>query len=235
MVAAILLYSFANAIKVWIPGVLYLVGWAIIIFVALQRNHRNRQKKKAINRDFNPISLGTLYFSFAIPLWTFWVSEQKSGQPTIDVPTFLIAIIASVISFIFFVSVFGSAYSRRILNFMNMKAAPALIFLTFIAFLYGFVLGWLPALQQLSDILREIIMFFGFAWIVVILLRMIEETGNDLVNILLIVVLMVLAIIRIIKLDPVNIIGGVTLFIIAGLAYMVTTRRLRLYGEVFEQ
>ena len=118
---------------------------------------------------------------------------------------------------------------------MNMKVAPTLIFLTFIAFLYGFVLGWLPALQQLSDGLREIIMFFGFAWIVVILLRMIEEARNDLVSILLIVVLIILAIIRIIKLDTVNIIGGITLLIIAGLSYMVTTHRLRLYGEVFEQ
>ena len=230
VVIAMLLYAFTKFLSVWETGILFLAGWMIIYF-AVRWIRKNKKEKKARPHDFNPISLGTLYFSFALPLWTTWADEKNGTVPINDWRAFGIGTLAAVISLVFLIAVLN----KKILNFVNTKIAPYLIMLTFIAFVFGFVLGWLPTFGHLSGVLLAIVVFFGFAWIVVILLKMVDELKNKLGSTILIVALTILSIIRFIKYDMVNLIGGGILIIIAALAYFVATGYIHLYGEVFEE
>jgi len=217
--AVILLYLYFGLIDTKVFISLWIGLW-VVILIAWWRINRKVKAERVVQHDFNPVSLGTLYFSFALSLWT---SAQVSDR--------VIAIAVSLISLCFFVGV----YARSIRTFLNTRAAPIVIPLTFFAFLLGFMLGWIPTFPLLSGIPLEIIMYFGFIWIVTILLRMVRELKNELVQFLFVVFFIFLGVMRLFDHNIVDTIGGVALIIIAMLIYLVATERLHPYGEVFEQ
>lgn len=217
-----LLYLEAKVIdaKVWQVSVV--VGSALMATLLSMRRHRKAEVKKVIQHDFDPVSLGILCFSFALSLW---ISQQISGLSVLIVASFV-----SLVSLAFFVAVF----SRSIRMFINTRAAPIVMPLTFFAFVLGFALGWLPALLQVSAVIRGVVMYFGFAWVVAMLVILFRDVKNELARIIFVTFLLVVAVIRFCERDTIGIIGGIVLTGIAVLLYLVATARLHPYGEVSE-
>jgi hypothetical protein len=226
--AALLLFLYDRQLIAAGFGILGFAMWVI----ALWRVSRKIASKKVTIHDFNPISLGTVHFGFAISIWTIWASSQIS-----DIRMFAIAIIVSLTSVAFFVA----TYNKPLRTLLNTVAAPYVIGLTFVALAFGSVfgiVGSIPAFPQTSlanRIIVQIIVYFGFAWIVTILLAMLRDIGNELARILLPAFLVFVAVTKLIHSDVVSIIGGIALIAIAVVSYLVITKRLNPYGEVFEK
>ncbi len=183
----------------------------------------------------NPVFLGVLYFSFSLSLWS---SEQISNWSI-----FGIAILFSLISIAFFVAVF----SQYVLSKLS-KWVLTLVSLTFLAFIYGFTTGWLQALSQVSGTVLQVIAYFGFAWIIVILLILVRDSAKQPNNkknrlspfIQLIrpyvpyVIVAAFFIIAVIKFLNHDFWSGVYLIVIAGLALSVARGWIKIHGEIFE-
>jgi len=185
------------------------------------------EKKEADAKDtvkyvYNPVSLGILYFSFALSLW----ASEQINDPKINA----IAIILTIISFIFFVAVF-SEWVLKLFKKIFTVLAP----LTFLAFVYGFVIGWLQAFSQVSGIILQVIAYFGFAWVVTILLTMVKDIPYKqpriLASIIVIIILLVVAGIRLFNQDYIS---GCILIAIAILITLVAVGCLKLHGGIFE-
>ena len=125
-----------------------------------------------------------------------------------------------------------AVFSHSTRGFLNARAASIVIPSTLLASLFGFTLGWLPILAQISDTAREAIIYGGFLWVVIMLIVMFRDLKNELVRTQFIVFFIVTASIKISKLDSIGIISGITLFVIAILLYLVATGRAHPYGEV---
>lgn len=183
----------------------------------------------------NPVSLGVLYFSFSLSLWS---SEQISNWFI-----FGIAILFSLISIAFFVAVF----SQYVLSKLS-KWVLTLVSLTFSAFIYGFTTGWLQAFSQVSGIVLQVIAYFGFAWIIVILLILVRDTAKQpnnkknrlspftqlirpYVPYVIIAAFFIIAVIKFLNHDFWS---GVYLIVIAGLALSVARGWIKIHGEIFE-
>ena len=185
------------------------------------------------SKQVNPVSLGTLYFSFALSLWSS--GQINSGS------IFGIAILTSLISLAFFIAVF----SNSVLNKLSKWVVKPLVSLTFLAFVYGFIIGWLQAFSQVSGIALQVIAYFGFAWIIAILLIMIRDTAKqpsknknrlftfvrNYISYLIIVAFLIIAVIKFLNRD---FWGGGYLIVIAGLSLSVVRGWLKLQGDVFE-
>ena len=200
----------------------WLLGY-LLIYYALSKISKTNKKPKVEqdpNKKINPVSLGILYFSFALPLWTYWENEQKATPPIFDLRTLVSALVISCIAVFYFIA----SYSSSIRDFANDKVNKILIGLNFIAFFAGFVLGWVPTFGQASGIILYFIMFFGFAWIVTILLGLVEELKTGITNIVMIGTFVTVAITKFFKLDSVGIIAGCVLSSIS-----------LLYGDVLDQ
>ena len=104
--------------------------------------------------------------------------------------------------------------------------------LTFFAFILGFALGWLPALSQVSTVIRVVVMYFGFAWVVAMLVTLFRDVKSELARILFVIFFVIVAVIRFCEHDIIGIIGGIIFMGIAVLLYLVATDRLHPYGEV---
>jgi hypothetical protein len=146
-------------------AIIWTLGYGMIYY-AIWRIRKLNNKPKAKKHDsyhLNPVSLGILYFGFALPLWAYWANEQKTKQSVIDWSTLITVSIISLISVYFFIA----SYNKAVKEFAN-KFGNFLIGLNFIAFFAGFVLGWIPTFGQVSGIILNFIMFFGFAWIVTV-------------------------------------------------------------------
>jgi hypothetical protein len=172
----------------------------------------------------NPISLGTLYFSFSLSLWS---SERIS-----DGRIFGIAIFVTVISFLYFASVF----SESLVSKLNQLVKGPLVFVTFLVFLFGYTSGWLQAFVETSGRIQGVIAYFGFAWIVVFLLALIRDTARQgrpqrLLMFLVIAALLVIGGIRFCYHD---LWSGGYLVAIAALGLAVALNRLKVHGGVFE-
>jgi len=189
------------------------------------------RKVKIVTKLVNPVSLGTLYFSFALSLWS---SGQISGS------VFGIAILTSIISFAFFVAVF----SKSVLNKLSKWVVKPLVGLTFLAFVYGFIIGWLQTFPQVSGVVLEVVAFFGFAWIIAILLVMFRDATQPTNNnnrlfilfrtyfpYLIILALLIIAVIKFVSRD---FWGGGYLIVIAGLSLSVVRGWLPVNGDVYE-
>ena len=221
------LINSAILIVAWLVGygIVYLALWRIAkLDKAIKRKETDRQK-------VNPISLGTLYFAFALPLWTYWSGEQKAQKPNLDLPTLITAIVISLITFFFFLA----SYSEPLRRFAHRKIQVMLLGLNFIAFLAGFVLGWLPTFAQVHGIVLYFVVFVGFAWVVTILLGLIEQLKNGIVNIAMLLVFFAIAGTKFFTHNAVGIWSGCILLSIGVLIYLVSTRRLNVYKEVLEQ
>ena len=180
----------------------------------------------------NPISLGILYFGFAVALWS---SGQLSSKPVVG-----IAIFSSVLSIAFFIAVFYESF----LDVLSKRVVRLLVFLSFIAFVYGFVIGWLQSLSQISGIALQLILYLGFAWIVVILLVIIRDTKQpskiqnrvflfirSFSPYIVVLVFLILAVTKFINHDFWS--GGYAIAI-AGLSLAVARGWLPVFGDVFE-
>lgn len=92
-------------------------------------------------------------------------------------------------------------------TFLNTRGAPFVIGLTFTALSFGFalsMLGSLSAFPQVSFINRvivQVIVYFGFAWIVIILLVLFRDAKNELAQILFAAFLIFLAIMKLLGHD----------------------------------
>jgi hypothetical protein len=64
---------------------------------------------------------------------------------------------------------------------------------------------------------------------------MTEELKTGILSIMIIAAFFAIGITKFVKHDSVGIISGFVLLIISALIYLIATRRLRVYGEVFEQ
>jgi len=190
-------------------------------------DNRTKQNLKAEPKSIpkficNPVSQGTLYLSFALSLWT----SQQINEPQIKG----IAIFLTVISFFFLIAV----YSEWVFKITN-TIAKYLAFLTFIAFIYGFIIGWLQAFLQVSGITLQIIVYFGFAWIVTILLTEVNDITSKRArisgSILVIIILLAVAGIRFYNHDC---IAGGMLIAIAILIILVATGLLKVHGSIFK-
>ena len=189
-------------------------------------DNRTKENLKAEPKNItkficNPVSQGILYFSFALSLWT----SQQINEPQIKG----IAIFLTATSFFFLIAV----YSGWVFKITN-TIAKYLAFLTFIAFIYGFIIGWLQAFLQISGVTLQIILYFGFAWIVTILLAEVNDITPKRVrisgSILVIIILLAVAGIRFYNHDY---IAGGMLIAIAILIILVAIGLLKVHGSVF--
>lgn len=179
--------------------------------------------------DFDPLSLGILFFSFALSLWTSLKAEDTFG--------IYLMLFMTMFALVFLFAV----YIRALRTFLNTKADTIIIPLASLASVFGFVLGWVPAPWQTTLVIpgvetyKEIIVYFGFAWLVSILLAMYRDIKNNPAHILFAIFFLFVAGMKLIRLDVIGLIGGLALFIIAALFYLVSTERLHPFGKVQEE
>jgi hypothetical protein len=188
------------------------------------RNKENlKAKPKSINNSiYNPLSLGILYFGFALSLW----SSTQIGDSRIKG----IAIFLTILSAIFFIAIY-SEWVFRVLK----KITKYLTLLTFFGFVYGFLIGWLQSLSDVSNTVLALVIYFGFAWFVTILLIQIKEIPSKRVRvfgtIIINAILLVLSITRFCKHEYFA--GGI-LLVISLLMILVAIDWLKLHGSVYE-
>lgn len=193
---------------------------AIAIILLWKRIVKNTKEKKDKPQNFDPVSLGTLWFSFALSLWIAQKTHVWYFIPTeiffgLGAMAFLIAV-----------------FSRSMRVLINKEIPSFVMFLNFLAFVGGFILGWWPALSTFSGFTQDAIAYFGFFWVVVMLLVVFRDYKNKLSQILFIIFFFVGGFIKIFHHGAVNIIGGGILVGIAVLSYLLAVHRLHPYGEV---
>jgi F0F1-type ATP synthase membrane subunit a len=71
-----------------------------------------------------------------------------------------------------------AVFSRSMRMFLNTVASEVMFF-TLLAFVFGFAPGWLPAITQVSGVIREVMVYFGFLR-VVMLVVMFRDVKNEL-------------------------------------------------------
>jgi len=210
----------------------YYVGKYVIKKNEFKMLKRKTKTSTVEPHDFNPISLGTLHFGFALSLWTSWVTNQVH-----DWRTFGIAVVISVATVAFFIAV----YNKATRDFLNNQAAPYVISLSFWALLAGFIFGIFESLPNfpqtvyINKVIVQIVVYFGFAWIFTILLAMLRDAGNELIQVLVLAFLIFVGVTEFIQKDSVGKIGGAALFFIVIIGYLVSTHRLHPYGEIYEK
>jgi hypothetical protein len=193
--------------------------------------HRVKSPPKS-RSNFNPISLGTLHFGVALSLWSGWVINQQH-----DFGTLLLAFFFSFITIMFFVAV----YSRSLYLYINRQLSPFIISISFLALFAGFILGIFEALPQIPQnvfinrLVVQIVLYFGFAWIVTILLVSLRDIGNGLIQMLILVSLLVFAFNQVFQPDAISKISGIILLVIVGLSYSVIVGKLPVQGDAFEK
>ena len=208
-------------VQVWEASVV--VVFLVMAILLRHRIHRKAEVDKVERHDFDPVSLGTLWFSFAL---TLWISQQIRVWYII-----IIEILFSLGSLTFLVAVL----SRSMRKFLNTRAAAIVMPLTLAAFVFGFFIGWLPALSQVSGVTLAIIEYFGFLWMIAILLVMFRDVKNELARILFVISFLTAGVIKFCDHSIIGLIGGITFTGIAILLYLVATGRMHPYGEVSEQ
>jgi len=221
LLVVLFLNLFTSLVNDWIFAGLWLVTWTLIVF-ALQRINKKPNVKKVTTYNFNPVAVGTLYFGFGLSLW----DTVKAG----NILTYVIPVIVFIVSAAFVVAVF----SQRVRTFMNKRAAPIVLPLTFWALLLGFVLNLLPAFLRATEISWQAIVYFGFLWFITILLVMYRDVIYEPVRILIIIFFIIVAGIKFHDQNAVGYIGGAVLLVIVALLYLVAVGHLRPYGNLEE-
>ncbi len=222
LLVVLFLNLFTTLVKDWLFAVLWIVIWVIIVFVLQRINKRKPEVKKDTTHNFNPVSAGTLYFGLGMSLW-----ENVKAD---NVLTYVIPVIVFIVSIAFIIAVFN----QHVRTFMNTRAAPVVLPLTFWVLLLGFVLNWLPAFSHATEISWQAIVYFGFLWFITILLVMYRDVKLEPVRVLSIIFLVVIAGIKFHDQNAVGYIGGATLVLIAGMMYCVAVGRIHPYGNLEE-
>lgn len=221
LLVVLFLNLFTNLVTGWILAALWFAIWALVM-IARQRINKKPRVRKVTTYNFNPVSVGILYFGFGLSLW----GNVKAGH----ILTYGIPVIVFIVSVAFIVAVF----SQRVRTFMNTRAAPIVLPLTFWALLLGFVLNWLPAFSHATEISWQAIMYFGFLWFITILLVMYRDVIYEPVRILTIIFFMIVAGIRFHEQNDVGYISGAALLVIVALLYLVAVGHLHPYGKLEE-
>jgi hypothetical protein len=221
LLVVLFLNLFTSLVNDWILAALWLAIWALIV-VAWQRINKKPEVKKVTTYNFNPVSVGTLYFGFGLSLW----NSVKAG----NILTYVIPVIVFIASAAFVVAVF----SQPVRTFMNTRAAPIVLPLTFWALLLGFALNLLPAFSRATEISWQAIVYFGFLWFITILLVMYRDVIYEPVRILTIIFFIVVAGTKFYDQNAVGYIGGATLLLIALLMYCVAVGRIHPFGKLEE-
>lgn len=185
---------------------------------------KNNMKESISVEKFvcNPLSSGILYFGFAISLWS---SKQIDNNQIMG-----IAILFTAVSIVFFLAV----YSKWIFNLVN-KVNKYLTMLSFIAFLYGFMIGWVQTLSEVSGVILALVVYFGFAWLVTIILIEVKEIPSKRTRVTAtIAVAAILISIAISRFVAADYYGGGALSIISILMFLVALGTLKLQGSIFE-
>lgn len=179
----------------------------------------------------NPIPIGTLYFGFALTLWSI---DQLTN------PVISIAIFTSVVSIAFFIGVFCKWWLKLISSWIT----RFLVLVSLFIYVYGFTIGWIQSFGQTADIPQTFIIYFGFLWIVTMLLVQIRDATKPRINnkkhilifrrIAPIIVLLVLCVFSLIRFINQDYWGGGYAIGIAILSILVITGKLPVYGEIQE-
>lgn len=229
--ACILAIFFLDLNK-WINRWVFVASFLLVLFaiyLVLRKLNRKVEVKKVARHNFDPMSLGTLHFGFALSLWMIWAKNNG-----VNLPTLIIAVIFSIASLTFFTAV----YLKEVKTYLNKQGDPLIIILSFIALSYGFAYGIFdslssfPQISSANRIIVQGIVYFGFAWMVTILMVLFRDAKNQLISILIMIFFLFMAVWKFIHHDP---IGGVSLMAVIVLAYLVAVDRLTLYGKVLEK
>ena len=198
--------------------IIVLTGLAYFVFI---KRPKVKVKKAAEPHKFNPVSLGVLYFSFALAVWT--------NKPADNWLTYtIITIVVSIISAIFLLGV----YVKPVRTFINKHGAPIVLPLTTFALFLTFIFDWIPAYAKSSGTSLYVILYFGFLWLVTYLLVMYRDVIWEPVRVWLMIYFIVAAGILYRTHDAVGTIGGTTLLVIFILCYGVATKHLNPYGKL---
>jgi len=220
-----LLYLEAKTIDAKVYGAVFVVVSTLMAALLQMRRKKKTRVKRVIQHDFDPVSLGILYFGVALSFLSVLISQQIDSVLALGVAIFF---------FLASLAFFSGVFSRSIRGFINTRAAPIVMALTFIASVPGFVLGFLPTLSQDSGIILAVVMYFGLAWMVAILVTLFRDVRNELARVLFVIFFLIVAVMKFREHDAIGIIGGIFLTGIAVLLYLVATDRLHPYGKVSE-
>ena len=213
---------FTGLVSDWLLIILCVVIVPLMA-IAWQRIHKRPKGKKVTKpNDFNPVSLGILYLGFALSLWT---NESTRNGFTVG-----IAIFFAVVSAGFLLAV----YFPPIRTFMNTRAAPIVLPLTFAAAILGFMLDWLPAFSSSTGTVLEVIVYFGFIWLVTILLVMYRDVKFEILRVLFMFFFIFAAALKFYDQSLVGNIAGAMLLVIVILMYLVATGRVHPHGKLEE-
>ena len=115
------------------------------------------KEEKSVN--FNPLSMGLLFFGFSLVLW-------ESGRLTgvnIFVPWLALAI-----SFLCGIAVF----IKRLRTFLRRKGWAVLLPFGMVAFFFGYFMSLLSAISKVPGVLPLTILIFGLAWVMIVFMAM---------------------------------------------------------------
>jgi hypothetical protein len=213
-----------------ISVVVIMVMW-LLLSATKKRKKPEIKNENDFETELKPIPLGTLYFGFALILWTIWASEQAKEQPIKDFGILIIACFVSVISLVLFIA----TYSEKVRKYFSRIMTPNLAGLTVIISIFSFVYSVLSSpLSFPKNYLPivEVVIGFGFVWVVTIMLSMIGAAKNELMSLMIIVSFIFLGTERLCHPNSVSIISGIYLIIIGVLAYLVVTKHLNLPEDV---
>jgi hypothetical protein len=222
LLVVLILNLFTTFVTDWLFAALWIVIWAIILFVWQRVNKRHPKVKKHTAYTFNPVSVGVLYFGFTLSLWDTIKADSLL--------TYVVPVLTFLVSAAFIMAVFN----QPVRKFLNIRATPVILPLTSWTLLLSFILDWLPAFPHTTEISWQVLAYFGFLWFITILLVMYRDVIWEPVRILSIIFFLIAAGIQIHDLNIVGYIGGAILLLIAIVMYFVATERLHPYGNLEE-
>lgn len=208
---------------------LVLVGILFLVFILIWFINKRKMKKTVTKphkpEKVNPVSVGTLYFSFALAILSLKPVNQNLSASMAGMIIF-----AFVISLLFIVGI----YSKWIRTVLIPQIYTYLIGLTSIIIFFVFIAGMLSPFVEPSGIpqqIMEIIVYFGFAWLVTLLLVRLKEAIPQEFSFLFVLFFFCNAGFKFNLSDN---IGGFALLIIGILVYLVAAGHLHPYGKVTE-
>jgi hypothetical protein len=220
LLTLLLLKGYSTLLSDWLFAVISTVFILAIYFIRQRIGNIKPKGKEEKPHNFSPVSYGVLYFGFTLSLWPTAKTDNWL--------TYIVPVLVSLVSAVFLVAVF----SQPLRKVLNTKAAPLVVQLTFWVVLLGFFLDLIPALIANTGTSLEIIVYFGFLWLVIILLAIYRDVKYELVRLLSILAFIAIAGIKFNEHTAVGNIGGATLLVIAGLMYCVAVGHLTPYGSL---
>jgi hypothetical protein len=216
----LLLKWYTTLLNDWLFAVISVVFIMVGYFIRQRISNRKPKDKKVTPHKFNPVSYGILYFGFTLSLW--------ATVKTDNLLTYIVPVFASLVSAVFLVAVF----SLPLRTCLNTRAVPLVMLLTSWMLLLGFFLDLIPAFIENTGTSLEVIVYFGFLWLVIILLVIYRDVKWEPVRLLSVIFFIVVAVKNIMEYTAVGYIGGAILLIIAVLMYCIAVGHISPYGTL---